>query len=451
MVTLTHPVPQMPLNLKYKKFTYINEKVKSLNNDYPDVVEDIQQINIFYRELKNAEASLEREKGYRFRRFLYYSTIMLGVGSSIKLGAQALNISALTGFFMVFGVLNVVSLQASRSLMKYEKDRKYDVVKAQENLKNSISALALKIKNNFIYDDKVDFFHIMHLINNIKESAFDPIKDVINDFDNNLSKLDNTNKCLVYVKIYNNTVKNILTCPNVEKIDNDDKYIEQCIIDYFKKNEFDRVYNFSENRIYRDIFTIDKNWSENELSCIAKFFDSIKNSQEQIKLIEYIKRNSVHAKSMIAYYAQYQKDKGNEEEISKEKYSHVDKLEDNKMDIEKFLNSCIDFTKKEGDLTIFESTAKNILNKYEVINNNFYEKMDIEEKNIFNSVVCADLPLLNEQWNNLQLLNANKSQKMIVINCLTDVDKKLSNIVEQLVEKTVKDTKQIQRMYRASY
>lgn len=450
MVTLTYPAPKIPLDLKCKKFTYINEEIKSLNNDYPDVVEDIQQINIFYKDLKNAKACLEQEKGYRVKRFLSYSAIMLGAGGGIKLGAQALNLSTLAGFFMVFGVLNVVSFPVLTNFMKHEKNKKHDVVKAQENLNNAISALALKIKNNLIYDDKVDFFHIMHLINNINESVFDPIKDVINDFNNNVSKLENTNKCLVYVKIYNNTVKNILRCPNVEKIDNDDKYIDQSIIDYFKENEFNKIYNFSKNRIYRDILTIDKNWSQNELYCIAKFFDSIKNSQEQIKFIEYIKKNSVHAKSMIAYYAQYQRVMGNEE-AGKEKSYAIDKLEDNNMDIQKFLNSCIDFNKKEGNLATFESTAKNILNRYEVINKNFYEKMDTDEKNIFNSIISTDLPLLNEQWNNLQLLNANKNQKMVVINCLTDVDKKLNSIVEQLVEKTVKDTKQIQKMYKASY
>lgn len=477
------------INAKYcleENEVLIDDKKENLLTYYPDIIQDAHE---FKDILKQVEAMKEKTDVFKKKGFFDFSLKeKIKHLSPIVLMAAPLFTVASSFFpsYMIVsftpGVLwcSFLGNHFIQSKIKAKKLKKLenDLTQLQEQSVVKSETIAEKIKNKFIYkNNPLDLFHLSNILNiTIEKEKFKMLNELITALDNENSKDEGrysfsrksfSNKFEnLSMRVLKSSAKNILEDKSITKIDNNlllaesRSLFKDSVCMYFLKNEYSRVYEFTEKTIYKHIFSIDKRWSKRELNTIAQTINSsFLEEKEKVEIINFVKKHSPQYESIVNTILNISELKTSDVDTKRgENFAqkNIEKLEskensDKQMSVEKsltdFLDSCTHYNKENVCYENFSSISDNIIYTMNLLKDEFRTSMDSNSAAIFKQIVEKDLPQLINEWYKMEKLKSSKEHRQSVFSCLIAVNDKLQSIVSSLQESTVKSVKVINKMY----
>lgn len=467
-----------------EKEILVDDKKENLLIHYPDIIQDAHE---FKDILKQIESLKEKTESFKKKGFFYFSLKEKIKYFSPMLLMAAPLVTVASSFFASYMVIcftpailwcSFLGNHFIQSKIKANKLKKLenDLTQLEEQSVVKSETIAEKIKNKFVYkNNPLDFFHLSNILNiTIEKEKFKMLNELITVLYSENSKDDRhsykksfSNKFeFLSMRVLKSSAKNILEDKSITKINNNslsfdaDRFFKDSVCEYFAKNEYNRVYEFTEKSIYKHIFTIDKNWSKKELNTIAQTLgSSFLDEKEKVEIINFIKNHSPRYESILNTILSINELKTPELDTKKGDnftQKNIEKLEskenaNNEISVEKsitdFLDSCNHYNKENMCYENFSSISDNIIYTMNLLKDDFHTSMDSNSAAIFKQIVERDLPQLINEWYKMEKLKSSKEHRQSVFSCLIAVNDKLQSIVSSLQESTVKSVKVINKMY----
>lgn len=444
--------------------TKIADSIPQVFPEIYDIVAEIKDVEQRIEEIKLHNSQLKRPSNRRVKIItLSMALLPIVLGSILFLPATTLAVSAALFAFSGF-IIGINTVQ--RDKKKFEK-KLISTAALEEKRSSLFIGLAQHIKNKFILSDKIlDILHLRQILKPISSiPGYDPLEAMIKSlarecstkkysFSFDISTPLKENAQILELPVYSNSMYNILSDKNIARqlsFNSRDTWLTQQILSYYREHEFEHFYfcsgdNSLDIELYTHIFSIDKNWSEPELSNISSFIKEVESCygcDASLGIIQSIKNNSKHSKRILKFLSEETPIKeviiASKHLSPREETAHY-KLKD-------FLNLCEDYAQQYTKHQNFSVVAKNLVQQISTINTHFLNSLAAEDKEIFDTLTKNDLPALMQNWKNLERLNANHSYKDNILDCLVDIEDKLKGIIENLQMRETQNIKVVKHMY----
>lgn len=443
------PIAQQHYSKKSTRIDYnifVEEDTVSFK-DYPFIFEDIKKIERLSNNFIAHNNSYITEQQYRNGRYSYSLLALLGVGICLHL---ITNVAIVTNLG-ILGALGVVALVKIRG---YENEKEHEAGRANRDLEQASVDLAEHIRAVLNTEKKqLDLFYLLHVLPDLDMPGMKPLKKLFQSLNPIMFSTKNKPSSLNFnnVPLFKDSVHNILSQSECTYIRNNCARVNDSVVEYFTNNEFRHSYEFLHSSIYKKIFSIDKDWSSLELENIAKCISRLPGAEKK-DIITYIHKNAKNPDLLLNNL--YNKSNleincdnpiieinSNKDLLDKNNVLHINKLKNSQ-----FFNLCVAFSEEKQQIHNFKQVAHDILERIDTINN-FYDRISLEDKQIFDQLNKSDLPSLMTDWDNFHKLKASDAHKEIVLECLVVINQKLESIIINLQEDTLKNTKVLKKLY----
>lgn len=456
------------------KFGYHEEIINAdnINEVFPeiyDIVTEIQDINKKIQEIETENENLKLPSTHALK--------VWGGGIAVTSMGFAATVAGATFFLPVvvlaFGLIASSAAGLITAVIISDKGEKKLMAKKSSTSDLKISQSALfhkitdKIKRKFVFSDKIlDVVHLKKILTPISKCYQ---HEFIDNILTNMSNGTKANQCSFSFErptqsnsevksfslpVYSNTIANILSDERISQeliFDSNNSWVDKQIIKYYQTYEFKNFKFYSiegalKALLYEKIFSIDKNWSDQELSNISSCLKDIEYSHGphvSVGIIQSIKNNSKHAKRILKAL-----NENTETRETAVKPKHIRPASiPSEYKIKEFLDLCTIYSEEHLENSNLSNITDKIIGKISTIEKHFIDKLSAEDKQLFENLTTTDLPALMQNWKNLEMLKAGHSHKNNVIDCVLAIDEKLESIVHNLQKRETQDVKIVKHMY----